>query len=1085
MRAFMLFLIALMFVLTCPGQSPGSNLIAGKVTGAAKQPLEGAVVHLVNSNTNTTVNSRGDFAIALLVKTDTIVISFIGYQLLRLPVDNTMSSPLLIQLNRSEVVLDSVSVMSTGYQKIPKERATGSFEIVSSAQLNRSVGPDVLSRLEGVSGIFFDRRNIPSGQTTIGAGDINIRGISTLTGTMKSPLVVVDNFPYDGDINNINPNDIESVTVLKDAAAASIWGARAGNGVIVINTRQGKLNQPFRLSLNTNWSFVSKPDLFAYPQMSSAEYIEVEKYLFDQGFYDADLQNSYSWPALSPVVELLQKKRTGNLSEGETAHQLAQLAGYDYRHDFNRYIHQSPLNSQYSLSLTGGSPKIRTMLSAGFDNGQGILRGDGSRRITLRSHNSFYPVKNLEVQAAMAYSQSFSHRNSIADIGSSEWDYRSGRKLHPYARFADEHGNRLALPHVYREGYVDTAGSNRLLDWAYRPLEELETADNTSRLHDMVFNTTIDYKATDYLNLQVNYQYEHATGHNRQYRGPKSWYTRDLINQYTQLDEVSERYVVPNSGILDESYQELRSHQARGQMNVNMNRGGIHQLSAIVGGEIRERRQSNFFQRVYGYNPENLSVSRMDYLTFYPTFNGQAGGFARVPGGQTYQQVTDRFVSLYANAAYTYQGRYTVSASGRRDAANLFGVDINNKWKPLWSAGLAWELSKEKFYNNAMLPFLKLRASYGYQGNVNNSISPYTIIFLAGADGSIINEPYGYISTPADPSLSWETVRQVNVGIDFRGAGDRISGSIETYSKKTDNLIYGAVQDPTTGIESVYRNSARLSARGVDVSLNSINTKGNFLWTTRFLFQYIRNKVEDYLLSDQGRSVRGLVSNGGMSILPVKGRDPYAVYSYPFAGLDPENGDPQGYLNKIISKDYFGIGLQAIDTAEIVFHGSGLPRTYGSLINNFSYKGITISFSLSYRLGYFFKKNTLSYSSLFNQGVTHPDYSSRWKQSGDELRTTVPSMTYPLWDSYRDDFYAGASVNVLKGDHVRLQDIRISYDIDRPLRAKIRHAQVYLYASNLGILWRANKEGLDPDFPAGYRWYPPLKNISLGIKIDF
>jgi TonB-dependent SusC/RagA subfamily outer membrane receptor len=203
-------------------------------------------------------------------------------------------------------------VVNTGYQSIPKERATGSFVQIDRALLNRRISPDIISRLEGVaSGLSFNA-NIP---TQSKESPFSIRGRSTITANTQ-PLIVLDNFPYDGDLNSINPNNIESITLLKDAAAASIWGARAGNGVIVINTRKGGLNRPLSVELVTNYTFSKKPDLFYNPNfLNASSYIDFEQYLFSLGSYDADLNNTTTRPPLSPAVELMARKRAGLISQ--------------------------------------------------------------------------------------------------------------------------------------------------------------------------------------------------------------------------------------------------------------------------------------------------------------------------------------------------------------------------------------------------------------------------------------------------------------------------------------------------------------------------------------------------------------------------------------------------------------------------------------------------------------------------------------------------------------------------------------------------------------------------------------------------
>lgn len=244
---------------------------------------------------------------------------------------------------------------TTGYQNLPRERATGSFSRVDSSLLQRRISTDVLGRLEdNVPGLAFNRSAMAGGVNN----PISIRGRSTLFAN-ANPLILLDNFPYEGDVSAINPNDVESVTVLKDAAAASIWGARAGNGVIVITTRKGKRNQAPTVSLTSNITISDKPDLYAQPRISTADHIELEKTLFARNFFSSD-ETSANHPALSPVTELLIAQRDGHLSAAQAQQQIEALKGRDLRDDYSRYLYRKSVNQQYALQVNGrvGQPEL-------------------------------------------------------------------------------------------------------------------------------------------------------------------------------------------------------------------------------------------------------------------------------------------------------------------------------------------------------------------------------------------------------------------------------------------------------------------------------------------------------------------------------------------------------------------------------------------------------------------------------------------------------------------------------------------------------------------------------------------------------
>ncbi|WP_316787948.1 SusC/RagA family TonB-linked outer membrane protein [Pedobacter frigoris] len=1062
--------------------------LRGRVLDANGDPLEGATIVIKGTNRTAKTNAKGEFMITKVPEDAVLVIRYVGYKTLEIPLKGAVL-PLEIRLNVETGELEEVKVTySTGYQDVPKERATGSFEFISGEELNKRAGSDILSRLEGVTtSIFFDKRStLPRDNGTV-LNNLTIRGLSTLDGNIKAPLVVVDNFPYDGNINNINPNDVESITILKDAAAASIWGARAGNGVIVIKTKKGQVNQPFRLSFNSNYTMTEKPDLFHFPRVTSAEVVDVETFLFGKGYYNSLIGDTFEYPALKEVPEILLKRKSGLISAADSALLIDNLKAHDVRHDFEKYVYQTALSQQYALNLSGGSDKITYSLSGGLDQMPSILKRDNYRRITLNSDNSFSPLKDLVIQAGIRFTDAKTENNSLGDIFSNA--YTVGGNAFPlYTKLADDNGNFLTTAYQYREGYTDTVGGGKLLDWKYRPLEELSNTDYKIKEREFVINTGLSYKMASFLSIRMDYQYQFASIILGRYYNKNTYYVRDLVNSYTNLKSTipNKRYPVPNGGIIDANYGGRTAQMGRAQLNFDHLWDEKHQLNGLFGTEIRENISEGSSKRSYGYDKNRLTTVSVDFIDPYPVYGDK--GDARIPSGSNgYIRSTNHFISLFGNIAYTYKDRYTLSASGRRDAANQFGVNINDQWKPFWSAGASWNISNEAFYKSKIISYVRVRATYGYQGNVNNRLSPYTIISYSAASTASNNMPYAGISTPANPGLSWESVKQINAAVDFRIAGNRLSGSVDVYQKNATDLILSIPIAPTSGIGSASKNSASMRTSGIDVNINSFNVNKKIQWRTDLGLSHVSNKVTDFVAANVLPNLVGVVSEKGLFITPRMNLPPYAIFSYPFAGLDPLTGDPQGYLGQKVSKDYIKIANQGIDTAKVIYHGSAVPTIFGNLNNSFSYKGISLDVNVSYRFNYYFRKNTISYNALYGAGLANSDYSKRWKQPGDEKITTIPSMIYPTGGPSRDQFYAFSSINVLKADNIKLNYIRIAYDMNKASIKKlpVQHVQFYFNINNLGILWRANKEGLDPDYDANNLLYLPPKQIIMGLKVDF
>jgi TonB-linked SusC/RagA family outer membrane protein len=1049
------------------------TVITGRViTDSTRLPLEGATITIRGSTRNTVTDKEGRFHIRIPATGATLLISYIGYQEKDIVVNAPTASPLFITLKETVREMQEVSVVNTGYQSLPKERATGSFEIVDNKLFNRSVTTNVLDRLDGiVPGLIFNRSIATKGSTTT---DISIRGISTLFSNMQ-PLIVVDNFPYNGDISNINPNDVQDITVLKDAAASSIWGAQAGNGVIVITTKNGKYNQKMNVSVNSNVTVIDKPNLYYVSQFTSSDFIDIEKNLFNNGFYDADLTNTYSYPIISPVVAILANQRNGLITDADANTQINALRNLDVRKDYLKYLYRKGINQQYAVNLSGGTNTINYFMSAGYDGNQASSVGNEQHRISIRSQTTIKPVKNLDIQFGLLFTQSNSQTNSpLATI----YPGNGKNVLYPYAQLADANGNHLATAKNYSSVFTDTAGGGNLLDWHYRPLDELDHADNTSKTTDYLLNIGISYHFTSYLSADIKYQLEKQSSTGRNYYSTATYYTRNLINLYTPTGGTATvNSVIPYGGILDLTNTSLVSNAARGQLNFNKAFNRKHEINAIAGLEIRQARTESNANRTYGYDDQVLSYQNVDFVNLYPTYQG-LNGSAAIPNTLNFGDLRNRFVSVYGNAAYTYDNRYTISASARRDASNLFGVETNNKWKPLWSIGGGWQLSNEQFYHFSLLPVLKLRATYGYSGNINNTITGVLTI-NGGQTNSLNNLPVYTINNAPNPNLRWETVKMTNIGIDFATGKNVITGSIEYYQKKSTDLISSIPADPTSGYSYISVNSADLKGKGWDISITTKNIDRLFKWQTNWLFSYNTNKVTKYL-ADYSTASSYAGSTGLLN--PKEGQDAYAILSWKWAGLDPQTGDPRGYLNGKVSSNYDSISNYST-YKDLVYSGSARPTYFGSIRNTFSWKAFSFSFNITYRLGYFFRRtNTISYSGLYNYWIQtgYSDYLNRWQKPGDELHTNVPSMIYPS-TSQRDAFYRDSETNVEKGDNVRLQDITINYTFDKQNLKKMPFSSVnvYIYANNIGLLWKANKAGLDPDYET-----PPPRSIAAGIKIN-
>ncbi|MCS3556792.1 MULTISPECIES: SusC/RagA family TonB-linked outer membrane protein [unclassified Sphingobacterium] len=976
---------------------------------------------------------------------------------------------IIIRLLPKSIEMEEVQV-NTGYHFLPKERSTGAYSIVTEKQLQERIAPNILDRLEGIApGLQFDKRS--------GNSVMNIRGINSFGSGGIAPLIIVDNFPYTGEISNINPNDVESVNLLKDAAATSIWGARAGNGVLVINMKKPKARN--ELSFTANTSFTAKPDLRYLQEMSSTDFIAAERLLYDKGFYKPSLTGTNARLfVMSPVVTLLNQVDQKLITVAEAEEKIRSFEGLDYRDDYEKYFYRTGVNQQYNLSTGANMGALGYRVSASYDSNKGNMVGEKSERLTLTSSVKYEPNRMFRFEL----NSSYNNNGRMASLGVPNYPLNVGggkASLYPYAQLADAHGNPLIIPYQYNAAFVDTVGGGRLLDWHYAPLTDISKSRSTMNNRYLSFSPTVQIRPMDGVMFALMYNYEHQANRIFGEYDVESFYVRNMVNRYTQIVGGIPRYNLPKGAIANVSNNILASHKFRIQGNVDKIIALDHQINALLGAEVTNNMTSGESRRLYGYDGIRLTQSPIDYLTRFPIYGGLASA-ATIPFTDGFSKGLNRFISAYMNVGYTYKSRYVLSFSTRRDASNYFGVNTNNRWKPLWSAGAAWNLQQEKWLENSdFVNALKLRMTYGHSGNSTGQVFTDVILQYATAPDTYYGKQYARIISPPNTNLKWEDVAQLNVGVDFGFFRNRLSGSVDLYRKHTTDLISTDPIDPTVGFASINRNVASIKGRGIDLQLNALILNKGFKWNSSFFVSYTKDKVEKF----KGNKYTGLnyASSGGRSISPIVGYVMYPVFSYRFKGLDPKNGNPLGFTADGPSDNYSQLLKDSVE--QLVYHGSGLPLGHGAWTNSFSWKGVEFSWTLSFKFSSYFMKPTIRYMDLMNNWTTHADFANRWQHIGDELTTTVPSFSYP-GNQNRDNFYSYSSANVEKGELLRIQNVRLGYTVqDQKMleRLRLKRATLYVTANNLGLLWSATKSGYDPDFT----YLPNARTINCGINILF
>lgn len=1043
---FLLVLLAIVFAtkIVCAQQ------VKIKVVDETSRAIEGATV--IAGQFVLITDSFGIITVPDTLKLPIeINITYVGYESKRITLSKETGKNITFSLTPSTTVLKDV-IVNTGYAQFRKHTNVGSFEVVQGEDILKENTPfNIIEALEDrLSSVTVDRRT--------NSGSLMVRGLSTIRGD-RMPLIVLDNFPYEGDLESINPNDVENITVLKDASASSIWGARASNGVIVITTKKGAKGAKLNIDISSNQQVVKKPNLFYEKHMSNEEMISVERFLFDNNFYNSR-ENQSSKPSLSPVVELLIKNRDDKLSNDELVSELRLLENNDLRREFYNNVYRIGVNNQNSFRLAKNDKAVRWNFSTGYDNNIDYLHRKTKRvTATLGLQSSLSQKIKVDVNMAYSYLHYTGGKDDLEELNDA-----SGIATN-YYRIKGDDNQSLSVIKDYRQFFKDTIDRSYIMDWNYYPLEEHKWRELHQKINSLIMRVGISYELLPKLELRGLYQYELQNGKQDNMYHSQSYYVRNQMNNTVVVNDGSVFNLIPEGSIRRMSGNELKTSNFRGALHYEKYWNN-HTLSIQSGMDLSSRVTENQSNVLYGFDPHNYTSAPIDYLNSYPSI--LFGTLRSVSNNNSLGKLIRNTVSQYSYLRYGYDNRFELFTTFRKDASNLFGVSTNNKWNPFWSIGAGWTLSEELFYKwQDILPWVRLRITNGINGNVSERMAAVTTISY-GSVSNLTGSPYANFSNYYNPDLTWEETQTLNFGLDFRLLGNLIEGSFEYYHKTSSQLYGNTPIDYTAGVGyTVTKNVADMEAKGFDVNLKMHLPLGkNFLWNVGVFTNYYKDKVKSYYQSSDRAS--SYVS--GLSITAIEGYPVHALYSYNYKGLN-EDGDPLGVFEGEESIDYRRLVGTTATIKDLIYAGPIFPKWSGALDQTFRYKKTTLNMRISYRFGSVFRRNTINYGNLYSNRLGHSDFTDRWQNEGDESFTSIPKMIFPV-NSNRDAFFVNSTYTVSKGDYIRLNNIGVSYQ-ETVLKDKIM--EVGLHMSNVGLLYKATKEDIDPEYP----------NIPLSVIYQF
>jgi TonB-linked SusC/RagA family outer membrane protein len=1046
--------------------------INGIVLNREGEPMVGATVQVKNKKTIAITNERGEFELKGIEENAVIIVSFVGYIKQEVTIGKGNYIEVKLQVNTNE--LSEIKIMvSTGYQQISKERATGSYSLVTAKDLSNKLQTDISSRLEGMAAGYTSYR-----------GTIRVRGTSTISG-ITTPLYVVDGFPYEGNLSAINPWEIESVTILKDATAASIYGSRSANGVIVITTKKGVANLT-KVNYHGTIRLTGLEDNRSYLNlMNSSELVNFQQDMFNAYHFPRGILNVKTY--LNEVRDLLYQREAGTITEEVLNTKLEEYRNTENRDQLiDNFLRTTAVTQQHNISLSGGSERYRYSASANYTKNLPVEKGLKDDRIGYNIKNTYDFFKWLRADIGLIGSYTNINNNN----GFTAQNYLYGSRA-SYFNLTDALGNQIPWDQNKSKLEIDRLRKVGLYDETFYPLQELQRSVYTSKSNYTNLNLGLNFKIVAGLTFDAKYQLEKTGTFEKNFRDKNAYEQKTTINNATMIDANANKitFLVPQGGYVNETNADANSYTLRGQLNYTKSLNSLHVINAIAGGERRAVKTKTTFLEKWGYDDINLAHKLIDEVLLSTTKYGTqsiTGMYTHKPNGypRSFTESENRFISFYGNASYEYDRRFALSGSIRMDQSNLFGTDPKLQYRPLWSAGLSWNISNEKFMKGiSWVDNLTLRATYGINGNIAKNSGPYLIVVDAGLN-SFTQEFSSRISVPPNSGLRWEKTKQKNIGLDFRLFRNRLSGSVEYYNKDTHDLLGPITVDPTSGWSSLILNYASLYNKGYEITLNSLNiTNGNFKWGTTFNFSFNKNRILklETTTNAVGNYVGGINDRPGVAM--------GSLYSIRWAGLD-EMGRPQAFKEdgKTIVKSLADLNLQ-----DLVYSGTTVPPYAASLTNNFNYKGFYLSCMFIFYGGHVMRDvmpayitNPDSYNVNINKNILN-----YWKKLGDEKDPDKSPAIFRNASSNVSDLWYAADKHILNAAYLKLREVTMGYEFPKQISKKIGMSSLSVNAQIQNLwYWSANKNNLDPESWNGSgtstsRTSLNPKTYALGLSATF
>lgn len=1045
-------ILALLLTIACTVRAQVAEISGHVYDGSNGEPLVGATVKVDGTSKATMTDIDGKFVLTnLTAKDKKVTISFVGCE----PFTGDLKPDMKVFLNTKSEMMDELIVVAFGKQK--RESFTGSATVVSAADIQKQQVNNPIEALNGrVPGMQMTETNSLSSSST---PEITIRGIGSINAETQ-PLIVLDGLPYTGYLNDINPDEIESMTVLKDAASNALYGARGANGVIMITTKSGSRGAA-KVTVNAKWG-VNMDARVQYDYVDNpGEYYEVfyrglmnyyqynQKMSFQQAHVLANNQipNTSANGGLGYMVYTVPQNEfligeNGKLNPNAALGNRVSYQGNTYTLYPDNWTKEGTRNGfrqEYNISITGGSDKFTILASLGYTDNKGISYGSDMERISARLKTTYNPYSFLKLGINSGYTHT--HTNNLGAVFSMLYTVAPIYPL--YIR--DGNGDIMTSSHGlrYDYGYMDV-GLERPVEIEGNSIQDdlLDLNSNSINAYNMSGFATFDFLKNFHFTVNGSiYVTENRT--------------KSTTNPYYGWN-------VTLGGAVEIGHYRKTNFNSQQLLNYNKNFGG-HSLDVLLGHEYTRNSQTN----LHGSRTKVANYEEDKELSgaIITESNSSSTSLYNVEG-------------WFFRALYDYESKYFANASFRRDGSSNFHP--KHRWGNFWSIGAAWILTKEDWFPKSnLVNMLKFKASYGEQGNDKigsfRYVDTYTIKNSNDQVSLVFDEK-------GNPDISWEKVGNFNTGFEFEFFNSRLTGGIDYYYRKTSDMLMYFSAPYEMGYSGYYDNVGDMANQGIEIDLNGdVLVLPNFSWNIGLNATWEHNRVT-YLPSDKAAyNYGGHKGYTDGNFYVAEGLPMYTWYIKRYAGVDSE-GMPLYYKN---DKDGNKVTTTKFDEATYYVGGDALPDLFGGFSTSFKIFNFDISAQFNYSIGG--KKWDSGYRNLMNamgygstgKGV-HRDVLKCWTPEN-------PDSNLPMWYFNSSNTFPFTDLFLIDASYLTLRNINIGYTLPKQTAKKIKMKSLRVFATCENVAYWTKRKGFDPRMNAtqySSGSWSPMRTISGGLQIE-